>query len=296
MTEWPASAGAAAPMRPHPAFDPPLDRCPLCASAAIAWFDRDAWGVTIFRCADCGTRFMNPPYTDAALAEFYDSYITRYEPKRDERRLERRRLRKERAFALIERFIRPGSLLSVGSGDGLELEVARRRGWTVLGHDLDSGSAADIRERTGMDVLEGPLFDHDLPAASFDCVVMDQVLEHLREPADYLRFVRRLLRPGGVLYVGVPNIGSVASEWQRWMGRIGLKRRTRGRHYDTGHHVLYFTPRVLASALDRQFDFDVLAVEGDPNVGAGAAAAVDWLRTRLPMLDSSMRIVARVRP
>ena len=288
---------AAAPMRPRAAFDAPLERCPVCGSTAIAWFDRDAWQVDIDRCRRCGTRFMNPQYSEDALAEFYDTYITRYEPKRDERRRDRRRLRKERAFALIERFVRPGALLSIGSGDGLELEVAQRRGWTVLGQDLDPRSAADIRARTGIAVLSGPLFDHDLADGTFDCVVMDQVLEHLRNPGDYLRLAHRILRPGGVLYVAVPNIGSIASEWQRWMGRLGLKRRTRGRHYDTGHHVLYFTPGVLARVLERWFGFDVLATEGDPKVGGGrVAAAADRLRTRLPVLDSSMRLVARVRP
>lgn len=43
-----------------------------------------------------------------------------------------------------------------------------------------------------------------LPSASFDTVLLTDVLEHLPRPDDLFREVHRLLRPGGVLIVGVP--------------------------------------------------------------------------------------------
>jgi SAM-dependent methyltransferase len=239
---------------------------------------------------------MNPPYSTEALLTFYGTYITRYEPRGDEQRRDRRRRQKERSFELIERFVRPGNLLSIGSGDGLELSVAQARGWSVVGHDMDPRLAAEIRAASGVEVLSGPLLEHPFTDSCFDCVFMDQVLEHLTNPRDYLMLAGRVLRPGGILYLGVPNTGSIAAMWQRSMGRLGLKRKTRGRHYDTGHHVLYFTPRVAAHALERWFGFQVQLVQGDPKMGDGrgvAAGAIDRLRTRLPVLDSAMRIIAR---
>lgn len=282
-------------MRPDLEFDPPMDRCPLCGSGSIGWYDRDARGVQIHRCAECGVRFMNPQYTTAALDRFYASYVACYELSHDPRRRARRRAQKQRSFDLIEKYRAPGRLLSVGSGDGVELEVALERGWEAIGHDLDPAAAAEVAARTGVAVLTGDLIAQELPAGSLECVFMDHVLEHLRDPASYLSFVKRALAPGGILYVGVPNIASISSRWQESMGRLGLKRRTRGRHYDTGHHLFYYSPRSVRHVLEQCFGLSVLRIRGDPKVWRPALdprGLPARLQHVLPWLDSSMRVVA----
>jgi len=270
----------------------------LCGSDGLARFDRDAWGITIARCSRCGVRLMNPQYTDDALRAFYARYLEDFEDLHSAERLRRRRRTKERNMALIERFVRPGRLLSIGSGDGLEIEVARNRGWTVQGYDVDERSARTISARTGAPVLSGDLLAHDFGGVRFDCVLMDQVLEHLKDPAAYLRHIRTLVRSRGVLYIGVPNIGSISSRVKTLLGRIGLKRGSRGKHYDTWHHLFYFTPTALRTVLERYFAFDVLLHEGAPHVAGSDQAGrriADRLRARYPLLESSQHIVARPR-
>ncbi|HKW49521.1 MAG TPA: hypothetical protein VJN70_18845, partial [Gemmatimonadaceae bacterium] len=98
-------------------------------------------------------------------------------------------------------------------------------------------------------------------------------------------------------YIGVPNIESLAASWKTFLGKRNLKP-LRGRHYDSWHHLFYYAPRTLRGILDRQFDFDVLRMEGDPfpklHQGFGSRMA-DALRRRFPVLDSSLRVVARPR-
>ncbi len=278
---------------PAPAWDAPLAACPLCGSAHIEEFDRDARGAHIARCRTCGLKFMNPQYTDAYLAEYYARYVTGELGARNVPDF--RRAQKTQAFALIEQFVRPGRLLAIGCGDGTELRVARERGWRVEGYDVDRATTARVAREVGATIFSGDLVALPLPSAAYDCVYMDQVLEHPKQPTEHLRLAHRLLRPGGVLYVGTPNIESVSSRWKTALGKLGLKGRRRGRHYDSFHHLFYYSPRTLPRLLERRFGFRVLAVTGDPKptpAGGGIARVRAALDRRFPMLDSTFVVVA----
>jgi SAM-dependent methyltransferase len=274
-------------------FDPPLRACPHCASADICPLDRDHRGVSIWRCRRCTVRFMNPQYTDAHLAAYYASYISDFERAASPEYQAPRRVAKAEHLAAVERHVAPGRLFSIGVGDGLELAVARERGWTVAGYDVDPATTERVARQLGITVHSGDLFALDLPAGGFDCVFMDQVLEHPKNPADYLRLVRRLLQPAGVLYLGLPNVGSLSSEWKRVLGKIGLGG-TRGKFYATEHHLSYFTPRAAREVL-RLHGFDVLELSGDPRPYGGPnplRRLKQRLNRRFPVTDSSLRVLA----
>ena len=65
--------------------------------------------------------------------------------------------------------------------------------------------------------LGGPLTD---AAATYDAVLMLDVLEHLVDPADVLRRVRSTLRPGGVGLVSLPNVAHWSVRKELAMGRF----------------------------------------------------------------------------
>jgi SAM-dependent methyltransferase len=272
-----------------PTFDPRLERCPLCRSARLIAHDRDARGITLDRCRDCGVVFCNPQYTADHLARYYAAYVTPAEL--DGRVPERWRLRKLAAFDWIERFRHGGRFLAFGCGGGLELEIARARGFDVEGYDVDPAATARVAGRLGLPVHCGAFDQLELPQASFGCVFADQVLEHLRDPAGSLRRFRELLQPDGVLYLGVPNLASWSARQKTLLGRLGLKGGRRGSHYDTDHHLFHFSPVVLRRLLTREFGFEVLAVAGDPWLD------IHPLRRRLacrhPAFCSRLAVVAR---
>jgi SAM-dependent methyltransferase len=76
-----------------------------------------------------------------------------------------------------------------------------------------------------------------LPAGSLDLVVMQAVVEHLRAPIDFLRDSAALLRPGGVLFLSVPNVASAEHRVARLLGQPW-----RGFIIE---HLYYFTPAFL---------------------------------------------------
>jgi predicted SAM-dependent methyltransferase len=83
----------------------------------------------------------------------------------------------------------------------------RRLGWNVEGVEPDPVAVASARD-AGLSVLEGTLSTIEYPANHFDAITMSHVIEHLHDPLAALRECYRILRPGGVLWVATPNLGS----------------------------------------------------------------------------------------
>ena len=284
----------------HVTFDKPLNACPLCGFGEIHEYDNDYRKRKIFRCRVCQIKFMNPQYTDEYLDHMYSHYID-LERTNQPNNIAHKIASKTDDFQLISRYAHPGRFLAVGCGDGVELEIAAQRGWIVEGYDVNARTTAAVARRTGAKIYTGNFFALDLPADTYDCVYLDQVLEHPKNPADYLAESQRLLKTGGLLYVGCPNIMSMACQYKTILGKLNLKRSNRGRHYDTFHHLFYYTPSVLNRILQRQFGFQVLSVEGTPLTGARHYRRgqrwydppLNYVRRKIPALESTFRILAR---
>ena len=126
---------------------------------------------------------------------------------------------------------------------------------------------------------------------------MDQVLEHPKQPQTCLQEAYRLLRPGGVLFLGCPNIRSLASAGKHLLERIGLRRGHRGRYFDTQHHLFYYSPGVLRKILEQYYRFEVVRVQGDPLIHKREYPnrLYAHLCRRLPWLDSTFQVLAMKR-
>lgn len=89
---------------------------------------------------------------------------------------------------------------------GFGVTLKEERGCEVWGVEPDPGAAA-IAETFLDRVFVGPYScDLGIPDASFDLVVFNDVLEHLSEPWDVLRTVKRHLKPSGTVVVSLPNL------------------------------------------------------------------------------------------
>jgi SAM-dependent methyltransferase len=117
-------------------------------------------------------------------------------------------------------------LAELGCGSGGMLEALDRFG-TAVGVETDPALLARARER-GLDVRPGALPDHiPLEPEAWDAVCLFDVLEHVDDEAGALAACRRLLAPGGRLFVTVP---AYAWLWSRHDELLGHRRRyTAGR-------------------------------------------------------------------
>ena len=99
-------------------------------------------------------------------------------------------------------------ILDIGCGEGILLERLRDRfpGKHLSGVDLSEENVRICRE-LGLDVSLGDACSLGLPPECLDACVMMSVLEHVEKPAAALREAWRVLVPGGLLIVLIPNDG-----------------------------------------------------------------------------------------
>jgi SAM-dependent methyltransferase len=190
----------------------------------------------ILRCRACGHMQVDPLPAQEALGEDYAgvsdaAYL-------DEELGQRATAR--RALRLIERHRRRGAIADLGCWVGFLLSEAERRGWTATGVEPSRFASELARERFGLDVRTGTIEGERLPPGSFDAVVLGDVIEHLPDPGAALARVRSLLRPGGVIYLALPDAGSRVARTlrARWWSVLPT-------------HVHYFTRASIATLLAR---------------------------------------------
>jgi SAM-dependent methyltransferase len=125
----------------------------------------------------------------------------------------------ERAIEHLLRYLSPGSRVAdVGCGQGAFALRMADAGLDVVGIDLvPAGEQASERfSYQELDLFDASAREQflDRHRSSFDAVVLLEVIEHVHDPWETLRFARALLREGGVLLLSTPNITSFYSRFR----------------------------------------------------------------------------------
>lgn len=143
-------------------------------------------------------------------------------------------------------FTGKGRLLDIGCGNGRYLLTMRKLGWQASGVEKNSKASKYAREELHLGVNTGDLLDYKYQDKSFDAVTMWHSLEHLYEPLQTLKELRRILDNDGLLVVAVPNIDSfVAKIFKTYWYGLQLP-----------IHLIAFTPDSITKMLN-QAGFDV---------------------------------------
>ena len=236
--------------------------CDLCGAAE--W--RPAGSICGRRyglCAGCGVVRLVDRVAESALGLLYTHYYNPEELSREalEHQLKNptfaHRLRRiESTRGSLERRI-----FEIGCGDGNFLAFMQRAGWTVDGSEFGSESVSLVRDRHGIAITDGDVTKQRPQSAPYPVVAAYHVIEHVYRPAEWLRQVRTLIEPRGLLCLQTPNWRSLthALTGLAWASMTFPQ------------HVYLFTPTTL-SALLSHFGFEVIsATTWDPWHGPGTA-------------------------
>jgi SAM-dependent methyltransferase len=176
-------------------------------------FDKSGFAYVV--CDACATLFQSPRPSIAAFEAFYrESKSSRYwadvfYPAVAEVRREAMFVpRVERLAGLCaDRGIQVDRLIDVGAGYGIFLEEWRRRfpQTHAVAIEPSSSLAAACRQK-GFEVVEDIVENVEGHTGSADLVVCFEVLEHVYDPAAFVRSLARLARPGGYVFVSTLGI------------------------------------------------------------------------------------------
>jgi 2-polyprenyl-3-methyl-5-hydroxy-6-metoxy-1,4-benzoquinol methylase len=137
--------------------------------------------------------------------------------------------------------IEPGSrVLDIGAADGSVAQPLVDRGCRVVAVERDPAAARAaerICERVIVGDVEALDLAQSLDGASFDVVLLLDVLEHLHDPIATLKAVAERLAPSGRMIASVPNVTHAAVRLQLLSGRFqytdtGLLDRTHLHFFD----------------------------------------------------------------
>jgi len=99
----------------------------------------------------------------------------------------------------------PARILEVGCGHGGYLALLNWAGFDAEGTEMSPWVADFARNTFGVKATPGLIADLPLAPESFDVLVLNDVLEHLPDPAGTLGQCARLLRPGGFFVIQTPE-------------------------------------------------------------------------------------------
>ncbi len=116
-----------------------------------------------------------------------------------------------------------GRLLDLGAGKGkLLLAVAEERG-NIVGLEYNPVYIAEAQRKLqerglSVEIIEGKAEDLPFADESFDFINMSELVEHVQSPELVLHEALRVLRPGGSIYVSVPNrFGAFDPHFHLWL-------------------------------------------------------------------------------
>jgi 2-polyprenyl-3-methyl-5-hydroxy-6-metoxy-1,4-benzoquinol methylase len=141
----------------------------------------------------------------------------------------------------------PGHLLDIGAATGIFMHLARERGWTPTGIELCAERAAAAAKEFDLTILAGLFTAETFNGRRFDAASMLDVVEHTTDPLAMLKSAHEVLRPGGAVFIAVPNQHCLLTVLVNTYARLGGPAATTKllpRLY-VPIHLHYFTPRTL---------------------------------------------------
>src|SRR3989344_400456 len=212
-------------------------------------FTKDRW--SLYRCGTCKHLWIHPIPTEAELIAFYDKgyfqgdtskhgYVNYDRDKQSVATdctyfLERIEARKPSK----------GWLLDVGAATGFFMRMTEERGWKASGVELSEHAATVMRAR-GLDVAQGTLEANAERFRGVDAITLWDVVEHLRDPFEFFRVIRRIMSSDGLIMFATPQSDS-------WFARIT------GRWWTLlapPQHIHYFSLQSMKACLaDSGFEF-----------------------------------------
>ena len=156
-----------------------------------------------------------------------------------------RRLHAKHHLGIIKKFIKNGSLLEIGPGEGSFLYEARKEGFEVGGIELNNIQANFIKNSLGISCEESPLNAFSFDGKKFDIIYHRDVISHFYDPIAEFQKMNERLNDNGFLIFETGNLGDVEKKYFKFFNSFQLP-----------DHLFFFSDKNLKELLRRTgFEF-----------------------------------------
>lgn len=172
--------------------------CPVCLEQVTPEFVKQHDEYKMWRCPECDVVYSDPFRNPGP--QWYIENALLY--------IEMPLSWQHRIFLTQDDSCVGKSLLDIGCGNGLFLSYAKRKGYHVCGIDYNVAAINEGKKLFGLGDAELMCTALELYAGNgrkFDIITMFETLEHLDDPNGAMTNIKKLLKPGGILALSVPN-------------------------------------------------------------------------------------------
>lgn len=224
-----------------------LQQCPVCSGSTftpylqVKDYTTSLEEFSVQQCSQCDFVLTNPRPDQASIGRYYlsEKYISHTGSRKtffDNLYNAVRQRALTNKYNLITRYCSSGKILDYGCGTGEFLHTFQKKNWTIAGvepSEIASAKATQLLGQSPAKSLE------EIQCEPFDVITLWHVLEHVHTLNETLALLKNKLKPGGTIFIAVPNRESydAGNYKQYWAG------------YDVPRHLWHFSKENMKQLL-----------------------------------------------
>ena len=194
--------------------------CNICKSQLIYYTDIQGEisnkRIHILQCSNCKMLFSKVPSNKIDDSTFSHNTFNGYI---DSKEYSLKRVNKLLTY-LESSYInkkKQSILLDIGCGAGWSLVAAESMDYECYGVEPMVEASKYANDKLNLNVINSK-YNSNLIKKHADIIILDQVVEHVSSPLDFLEDVAKVLRPGGIFFIAVPP-----NDWLRRMLSLSIQ-------------------------------------------------------------------------
>lgn len=177
---------------------------------------RDYEGIIIGKCTQCNIlkTFSSKTIPSQSHLETYNKNIEKF------------RELFQPIISLVKKYKPAGKILDVGCANGLLMTVLKDSGYEVFGIEPNSKAFEQAQHKFKNRVFNGMLKEYIRKHTSkYDVIIYNHVMEHIPDINKEIHCIKQILRPGGIIIIGVPNTNNVVFKLRKkyWESLLPLE-------------------------------------------------------------------------
>jgi 2-polyprenyl-3-methyl-5-hydroxy-6-metoxy-1,4-benzoquinol methylase len=169
-------------------------------------------GYEIYKCNKCKLIYTFPMPSDQQISQFYQGFL--FEKPNDKTISKSIKKKKQDITEIFNLEIDSNNsnkkFLDYGGGTGIAFASAKEMGFDTYYFDIDEQSKIFVEENFGLD-SQHILYETKSYENTFDFVLNDNVIEHVKDPKEFVKKLYDKVKPGGLLVLKTPNASNIES-------------------------------------------------------------------------------------